>query len=330
METKDYININMEKLNKLKPSMYLSLNSSNDLDGVEKQLIKDILENIIDSVKGAVYYSLNDVNTVLQKAISLRYLLETLITTSLLVKEPEYKYIMYIAFYKKQIDIQKNIIKALENESQKLLDWDQKKYIERRKYYEKNKEEIKSSEIEKATIDSFHKFLNTEFTIVADFSKLQQWDFYGLHYCIDNEIIPVYQKGICDLEKKQNDILKELVKNERFNSLFLDINGQVSKVKKIAKDNKGNNGSPRSWAAKADEVGLKEEYDFIYSYTSDLSHFAAFSLYSSNTTSTEEEEMMLKRINIYLAKMIENLKIFISENNFTSSFIEMTEFIEID
>ncbi|TDL33488.1 hypothetical protein EVU91_13325 [Macrococcoides bohemicum] len=320
METREYISINMEKFNKLKPSMYLSLNSNNDLDDVEKQLIKDILENIIDSVKGVVYYSLSDVDTVLQRAISLRYLLETLITTSLLVKEPEYKYIMYVEFYKKQIDTQTNIIKELKNESKKLEDWNKKEY----------KEKINLREIEKESIDNFHKFLNTEYTIVADFNNLQKFDFIGLQYYIDNKIIPIYQKELCDLEEKQNNILKEFVRNDKFNSLFPGINNQVSKAKKIVKDNKGDNGKPRSWAVKAYEVGLKEEYDFIYSYTSNLSHFAAFSLYSSNTTNKVEEEMMLKRINIYLTKIIANLKIFMSENDLTSSFIEIAEIIEFD
>ena len=69
----------------------------------------------------------------------------------------------------------------------------------------------------------------------------------------------------------------------------------------------------------------------MYTYTSNLSHFASYSIKTSTLVSFDEEKMLLKRLTLYLEKIIKNLKIF-SQIDETIETIDLSMFniIEIE
>ena len=68
----------------------------------------------------------------------------------------------------------------------------------------------------------------------------------------------------------------------------------------------------------------------MYSYTSNLSHFASYSIKTSNLISVDEERLLLKRLRVYLYKIVNNLKIFSQlDEDIASMDHEMFHVIEL-
>lgn len=296
-------------IKKLKFLSEISLQANEDISNIEKQIIRDITYNTIDALINSTIFLTSESQSILQNAISLRYILEILIVTTLLKNEEDYKFIMYLGFYQSQISRQQALINELRVESKKLDKWDEKWQEEFFGYINENNETMPMNEMDRRQTIVFKEFSSSELNIYSDVKSLEDNTFFGLSYRIINEIIPKYQEKIKELEKKKSDIAKTLVKEPIIKSLFPAIGLQQSKVFKEISDKKGSKG-PRNWLEKAKDANLEDEYKFMYSFTSNLSHFASYSMMTSNMYGVDEELVLLKRLSIYIKKIYINLIAF--------------------
>lgn len=317
-----------EEIDRLKLLEILSIESlkdSPDFSNLEKQIIQDETKNIVDSIISATDFLMTEQQNILQNAISVRYILEALITTELLIKEEEYKFILSLAFYPAQKARLKALIEELREEIKRLETWTEKEESEYAKMLNschQNQDSEKVNEI----VRNFHefelslvnKFDEEEFNIYSDANSFHQ---YPLPFAIRAEeikgAIPQYEKMVSELENQENIIATKLRNEDVIKRLFPNIGHQKTLVFKEIVDKKGNKGGVRSWDKKAEDAGLFSEYKFMYAYTSNISHFASYSITTSNFMSFDEEKMLLKRIRIYLKRIINNLEKFsnINEDN---------------
>lgn len=95
---------------------------------------------------------------------------------------------------------------------------------------------------------------------------------------------------------------KDLAGPPTFNKFFQS-NGQSSKVFKLLADS-------RSLKAKADKVGLTNEYEIMYQMTSSLMHFNFYSLFTSDQLDEGEVFFIYRMLNQYLEHIYYNLAEF--------------------
>lgn len=304
----------IKQLKFLKVQVVMSLKNNQILSNLEKQIIQDETKKIVDSIISAIDFLITGHQSILQNAISVRYILEALITTELLVKEEEYKFILNLAFYPAQIARLQAVVNELQEEIKRLEKWtklSEEKYVHMLVEFDKSRDEsvVRAyHEYEKSLAIEFDK---QEFNIYSDIESFQ----YPLPFEIRAEqirlhAIPEYEKRIKELQEKQDLIATDIRKEPIIQRLFPDINYQKTRVFKEIVDKKGTNNGARSWDKKAEDTGLGSEYRFMYSYTSNLSHFASYSIKTSNLISVDEERLLLKRLRVYLYKIVNNLKVF--------------------
>ncbi|WP_428815948.1 hypothetical protein [Lactococcus lactis] len=308
-EIKEKLLEQIEMIKKLKYYSEISIQNNKKLSNVEKQITKDITHNTIDAMINSTNFLTNESQTILQNAISLRYVLEILIVTTLLRDEKGYKFVMYLGFYQSQILRQQAMIDELKLESERLDKWNEKWRAESLEYITKNGEPMPTGMRDRRQTILFKEFSRLELNIYSDLKNLESHTFSGLSWRIKNEIIPNYQSKIEELKKKKKEVARELVKEPVIKSLFPNIGLQQSKVFKEISDKNGEKGA-RSWFEKAKDANLEEEYKFMYSLTSNLSHYASYSMMTSNMYGVDEELILLRRLNIYLKRIYENLMEF--------------------
>lgn len=334
-ELRSNANEEIEKLKSLLPYLSISMKTNQILSGIEKQVIQDETRKIIESIISATEFLINGNQSILQNAISIRYILEALITTELLIREEEYKFILNLAFYPAQIARINSIIDELKEEIKRLDKWTERsndRFLDMMTQFSENKREdiiLDYREYEESLAREFEK---EEFNIYSDIETFQ----YPLPFKIRSEqistqVIPEFEQRVKELKDKQNLIADNLRKESIIQNLFPNIRNQKSKVFKEIVDKKGKNGGSRSWDSKAADADLSSEYKFMYAYTSNLSHFASYSITTSTLVSFDEEKMLLKRLALYLEKIRRNLKIFsqIDETIETIDF-SMFNIIEIE
>ena len=327
-----------EAINRLKRLLVyssISLKTNQVLSDLEKQVIQEETRNIVESIISATEFLINSSQSILQNAISIRYILEALITTELLNREEEYKFILSLAFYPAQIARLNSIIDELKEEIKRLDKWTKRsedRYLDMlTKFSENRNKEIiwDYREYEESLATQFE---NEEFIIYSDIETFQYpLPFKIRSIQISTQVIPEYEQRVIELERKRDLIADEIRKEPIIQRLFPNIKYQKSKVFKEIVDKKGTNGGTRSWDRKAADAELSNEYKFMYTYTSNLSHFASYSIKTSTLVSFDEEKMLLKRLTLYLEKIIKNLKIF-SQIDETIETIDLSKFniIEIE
>lgn len=69
---------------------------------MEKQVIQDISKGIIRKARSVTEFLISKDDLILQNAVSLRYILEILITIILMNKEKEYKLVGFLRFPRKK------------------------------------------------------------------------------------------------------------------------------------------------------------------------------------------------------------------------------------
>ncbi|MGQ7359188.1 hypothetical protein ACTGW9_04315 [Streptococcus suis] len=330
-EIKSKISEEIEKLKLLKFQSTKSLDNNQSLSDLEKQVIQNEIYNIVDSIISATEFLINGNQTILQIAISVRYILEALITTELLIKEEEYKFILYLAIYPAQIERLNSIVNELKEEVNRLKEWDKKEKTESAKVNLDETNLIEKLKERWAIGDELMiEFSELELNMYSDIEQLMENGFSFNSYLIESKIIPEYREQIQKLEKEKELIGKRFKDDEIIQRLFPDIGSQSSKVFKVIRDKKGSNDKTRSWDKKSMDAGLESEYKFVYSYTSNLSHFASYSIKTSNLISVDEEKMLFKRLRIYLKRIVNNLKIFSKlDEDVTSMDFSKFEIIEI-
>lgn len=305
----------------LKGAVVIALKGNNNLSDLEKQIIQNISVAIIRKTMSASNFLISDDNSILQNAVSLRYVLEILITITLMNKEEEYKFINYIAFYNSQEDTQKIIIQELEREKNTLENYAKIYFEKTASFIEKNQKSLTLEEQGAILDDLIDKYIEREFFIIGTKQNLEDNTFGGLADLIDIAIIPKYKEKIKKLDETKKEIAKVLRNELIIKKCFPKIGNQESRVFKEIKDKKGKNGRARSWFEKAKDAGLEGEYNFIYKYTSNLSHFISYSSETkSNYDNLDEKFMVLNRLNSYLNKIYDNLKIFSQVSSETIDF----------
>lgn len=238
-------------------------------------------------------------NDLHKHASTLRFTLETLINTKLLVDENDYFLKLYFSIYIQQVNKTEAMVLRIKDEIEIL-----KKYS---KFYETTVEKLKidyADNPEKFAKEDERYFQSikkvTKEHINIFFSQLDELGFDMLIYGLENDILNQYTQKLEEHEKLKLNKAKELAKEEWFKQ-YINVNKQSSKVFKSLIDK-------RSWSAKAKAVGLEKEYSINYESTSSLLHFTSYSLFTSNKIKDVEIEYNYMILNQYIKQICDNLR----------------------
>lgn len=241
-------------------------------------------------------------NKDLHKYVStLRYTLETLIVTELLVNENLYFIKMYYAIYIQQENKIKQMINRIKYELELL-----KKYsIEYNLEIEKLKSKYSKIDIE--YINEDEKIFQAFKTLVLDKNinsffteqELEDYGFEGLIAHLEQTVLPIHIKKLEENELLTSNKAKQLSKEKWFKDYFGQ-RVQHTQVFKLLIDD-------RSWAKKAEDTKLAHEYNLNYDMTSSLLHFTSYSLFTSNEINTDEMNYNNEIINQYINQIVKNI-----------------------
>lgn len=264
---------------------------------VEKQ---NLSNSIIDKLIRIQESVLSDNITLIEAYASVRYVLETLIQTELLLKESSYTFKLYYSICTHQIDkYQKfinriheeiKIMESYENEDKKLMDivTDRIAKGEDSSLVMKEHDEAQKQLDDKADL---------EFTMFTPDYKTNGYGFTA--HLLKNKILLDYKQALKDIEESNKKTAKSIVKQERISTLF-DFKNQYSRVFKELKDG-------RSWEKKAEEANLSNEYKVIYDLSSALLHSTSYSYNTSSDYTDADKDIALKMIFKYSKKINHNI-----------------------
>jgi len=293
------LSISKNSLNKLKNKLEEHKNS---LVISEETKIKYHLSVTLISKLSHIINELSNNHNDLHKLVStLRYTLETLIITKLLIKENDFFAKIYFSIYKQQENKIKQMILRLKNEIEIL-----KKYSEEySKYFEQNKlkyasDRKKRAEENKKIFQSLKNKAQSEITIFMN--KLEEFGFEELSKKLEKNTLVEYEKKLEEFENLTREKQKKLAQKEWFKKYF-GAKVQPTQVFKLLKDD-------RSWKLKAKHVGLDKEYSLNYEMTSSLLHFTSYSLLTSNIAKEDEINYSYMLINQYIKQITANISEF--------------------
>jgi len=282
---------------------------SNKLERYKSMLIKSEETEIKHHISTAIIEKLLKVFQELEKnekdlhkqVATLRYTLETLIVTCLLIQENDYFLKMYYALYEHQENKRNLMIKRVEKELELLREYTVKYAREK----ENNKQLYmgypRKMNDENERIFQFYKE-QIQKHINIYFHEIEKLGFENSLYLLENEILKQYQNELKEFEQVKINRAKHLSKQEWFKKYF-DVNKQHSKVFKSLKDK-------RSWEEKARLVNLIDEYKLNYERTSSLLHFNSYSLFTSNEIDNDEIHYNYQILNQYVSHIITNISAF--------------------
>ena len=229
--------------------------------------------------------------------ISIRFIFEGLITSMLLNQDEEYVFKLYydlLSSERKNIEYRK---KQLEQEI-KILESYTAKFS---KNIAMTPEDILKQE--KMELELFKEIIRDNFFIHTSYNDLYK---NGLNYqifCLKNKGISYYDNNLKELDDKEDKFFQDLKNHAK--------SFQNKSKEEIQKDFKKNR---INWREKAKQVNLVNEYDYIYGFSSSLSHFSGYSLLTNNTYDPQEEEMILTRLEIYLKNIKENINLYLKKH----------------
>lgn len=255
-----------------------------------------IIQNILASIINSSEFIKNNKGNILQNMISIRFVFEGLITSMLLNEDEEYVFKLYydlLSSERKNIKCRKD---QLEKEI-KILESSTAKFS---KNIAKTPEDIlKQEEIE---LEIFKEIIQDNIFIHTSYNDLYK---NGLNYqifCLKNKGISYYDNKLKELDDKEDKFFQDLKKHAKSfkNKSKKEIQDDFKKI--------------INWKKKAEQVELQNEYDYIYKFSSSLSHFSGYSLLTSSTYDPQEEEMILTRLEIYLKKIKENINKYLKKH----------------
>lgn len=253
-----------------------------------------ILQNILSSIIRSSIFIINNQKNILQNMISIRFIFEGLITLIFLTQDEDYMFKLYydlLSSERKYIKYRKERleeeIKILENSADK---------------FSKNiavtpKEIVKQEEIE---LEFFRQIIQDNFFIHTSYNDLYKNGLNFQIYCLKEKGIPYYDNKLQELDDKEVIFFQDLKSHAK---LFK--NKSKEEIQKEFKKTRIN------WKEKAIQAKLEDDYNFIYGFSSSLSHFSGYSLLTSSTYDPKEEEMILRRLEIYLEKIKSNINLYI-------------------
>jgi hypothetical protein len=243
---------------------------------------------------------------------SLRYAFEALIIAKLLLKEPSFILQVFLGLHQSQLKQIENHLARLEREIklyEHLEEIDSENALKQGIEIAKQ-DEAGQLDAEKAGSQFFNDMATVDRikdSHITLWSEDIEQNGYGFQvYMLRDKVLPKYIERKRLLEKVSENRAREMIKNPFFNLVF-DAKRQHSKVFKTASDS-------RSWAQKAEDAGLKDEYDFVYSYTSAIMHCTSYSFMTPMKLSEEENGMFFKLSEQYIRHTLDNLKSLNSES----------------
>lgn len=282
-----------DELMTIKDKLHVLSSITNEIEEINPKYF--VCVNIIDKLC-ALNKRVSGNDELLSLVSSLRYTLEVLITTKLFIQEPQYIYNVYYCIYLQQQNKLNYLIKRAKDECNFLeeLEKEEQSLVESTI----SEDEVAASSISKV-FSLMNKKSKERITFFLDGVEMNGFGFQK--YLIESQVIPKFESQLSEVEKLTTEKSKELSKLKFMNDLF-DIRRQPTKVFKEFSDK-------RSWAEKAEEVGLKYEYELMYELTSSLMHCTSYSLFTGKFLEDEELIMMYKQMTQYLEKVVENLSI---------------------
>lgn len=285
---------------------------------LENSEIYHLSLNIVEKIISIQKLILTENSSLIENYSSLRYILETLIQSELLIKEPEYTYKLFYSIHNHQIDKTKKYIERIKREIliMKKYELEDRKTTEIFKNGIENKEHIEETKIkhQKAEKEIDDK-ADLEYTMFCGNFK---WLGYGyVQSELENKVLPKYKERLKLFENSKIEIAKKLVKKESVAKHF-NFNRQHSKVFNELKD-------IRNWKDKAKLTNLENEYDLVYDLSSAVLHSTSYS-YRTSIDIKDYEIKMIKDLCFKYSK-----KIMINLNSYTNmEFYDKFKMIILD
>jgi len=298
--------------------MYTKNNLSNLIEA-EKDFLKSIKEkkilfdtfsnneinllstNIVEKIISIQEDIVKDNSNLIKFYASLRYILETLIQTEILLIEPNYTFKLFYSIHNHQIDKTKKLIERIKREIVIMSEYE----IEENKNTQNFIKDIKEN-IEIATIKHQNAIKKLDDESDLEYKMFcGNYKHYGYGYIqshLEEKVLPEYINRLALFEEGKIEIAKKIVKKDYISRLF-NFRGQYTKVFKEFKDD-------RTWKEKAILVKLEKEYELIYDMSSAILHSTSYSYITSNDTSEQEIEMVLNLCFNYSKKIMININSF--------------------
>jgi len=237
--------------------------------------------------------------------LTTRYVLELLVHLKFLEKDHNYIYCIHaeqikqhIEFIRKQIEKIKREIKVLEqlDETEHEIDNILMTLLEKLR-----KELDKSNELKGRVIHELLSLLPRTFMKAVDrlaekkfllYSEDAKYMGYGfMAYLLQEKILPKYEEKLKELQNYK----------DKFYNYVKSINIHLDSLC-------SNKNIPRSWSKKSDMVGLKEDYDIIYFYTSNILHATPTSIMHEKILESAEVYMFVRYLYARICDIIELIR----------------------
>jgi hypothetical protein len=261
--------------------------------------------SIIKKILGLQKSVLNENANLIEAYSTVRYILETLIQTELLLKESSYTFKLYYSIYSHQIDKYQKYINRIKQEIEIMKVYELKDEL----LSDKMAKDISLNKDSSIAMDEYHfaqKELDDkadlEFTMFTPDYKINGYGF--TKHLLETKILPEYEKRFKEIQDSTEQIAKAIVKQERISKLF-DFKNQFSRVFKELKD-------VRSWQKKAEETNLCKEYELVYDLSSAVLHSTSYSFNTIDEYTDSDKDIALKLIYKYSKKINKNIKDYLN------------------
>jgi len=137
------------------------------------------------------------------------------------------------------------------------------------------------------------------------FLEKADWNGYEFHsHLLEQQILSKYKEKLVHFETKNNETLQKIMSNNEFSNLLaMELQNNSGDLKLILKEPR----STKSWLDKAKLVGLEDEYEQFYRFSSSLMHFGSYSIFTNPETNEEEISMLYRMMTQYIKKILENI-----------------------
>ena len=232
---------------------------------------------------------------------TLRFMLETLIHSKLLLMEREYIYFLFYSIYDEQITKTENFISRLKYE----IDLIEKYNQEEKSVKSKIKLTKKSSEEQiRAHFESIKEIekeidARAEKELTIFWGDFEFMGYFAQKHFMENEFMEKYMQQLDHLRNLKNEKAKDLFQNEKVKAIFKfkDENDVFIKLKE----------KRRTWKGKAELTGYLEEYKLVYEITSATLHSSSYSIITTPETNEQEQIFALQLIKKYSNVISDNI-----------------------
>ena len=256
---------------------------------------------LIDKLSHMINELSNSHNDLHKHVSTLRYTLETLIVTKLLIVEDDFFAKIYFSIYKQQENKIKQMIQRLKNEIQILKNYsEENSKLDAQNRLKYTLDFKKIAEENEKTFQFLKNKAQSEITIFMN--QLEEYGFEALSVMLEKGTLLEYENKLKEFEELTLKKQKQLAK-ERWFKQYFGARVQHTQVFKLLTDN-------RTWKEKAKLVGLDKEYSLNYEMTSSLLHFTSYSLSTPNIAKEDEIKYNYMLINQYIKQITTNISAF--------------------